>query len=125
MLFDTDVLIWVFRGNAKAAGLIDSTAERRISVVTYLELLQGARDRPETRQIKRFLTDCGFQTIPLTENIGHRACVYMEEYGLKAGICLADALIAATAAEHQWVLCTGDRKHYRAIEDIEVKVFRP
>ena len=69
MLFDTDVLIWVLRGSAKAAKVVDSADRRAISVVTYMELLQGARDKREIKAIKSFLVDMQFQTIPLTENI--------------------------------------------------------
>ena len=125
MLFDTDVLIWVFRGNAKAARLIESAEDRNISVVSYMELLQGARDKEEVRTIKRFLVDFGFGMTPLTENIGYRASIYMEEYGLKAGMCMGDALLAATAVENQLALCTGNRKHYGPISDLDLKVFRP
>ena len=125
MLFDTDVLICVFRGNAKAGKLIEAAEERLVSVVSYMELLQGARDKREVRTIKQFLVDCGFETVPLTENIGYRASIYMEEYGLKAGLCMADALLAATAVERQVVLCSGNRKHYRPIADLDLKAFRP
>jgi predicted nucleic acid-binding protein len=125
MLFDTDVLIGAFRGDPKAARAIDDAAVRRISLVTYLELLQGARDRREIRLVKGFLSDLGFGTLPLTENIGHRASVYLEEYGLKSGLRLADALIAATAVENGLVLLSGDRSHFRPIADLEVKAFRP
>ena len=125
MLFDTDVLIWLFRGNEKAAELIESSPERSVSIVTYMELLQGARDKREATTIKKFLTGFAFRTLPLTENIGHRAAVYMEEYGLKAGMCLGDALVAATAVENGLSLCTANRKHYSAINDLDIKVFRP
>lgn len=125
MLIDTDVLIWVLRGNAKAARLVDEIPERRISVVTFMELLHGAHDKSESRLIKSFLADLGFRTLPLTENIGHRAAIYIEEYGLGAGLRTADALIAATAAEHGLALCTGDRTHYRAIRDLSLEPFRP
>ncbi len=125
MLFDTDVLIWVLRGSAKAARLVDETGDRQISVVTLMELLQGARDKRETRLIKRFVVELGFRTLPLTENTGHRAVVYMEEYGLSSGLRLADALIAATAAENNLTLCTGDRSHYRAITELVLRPFRP
>ena len=125
MLFDTDVLIWVLRGSAKAARFIDEIRDRYISVVTLLELLQGARDRRETRLIKSFVADLGFRTLPLTENIGHRAVVYMEGYALSSGLRVANALIAATAAENGLTLCSGDRSHYRAISELVIKPFRP
>jgi predicted nucleic acid-binding protein len=125
VLFDTDVLIWVFRGSAKAAGLVDEARDRHLSVVTFMELLQGARDRPEMLLIKRFVADLGFRTLPLTENIGHRAVVYMEEHRLSSGLRASDALIAATAAENNLTLCSGDRSHYRAISEIVLKPFRP
>ena len=125
MLFDTDVLIWVLRGNLKAAKTVDKTDRRHLSVVTYMELLQGARDRREVKTITSFLAQFAFQMAPLTENIGHRAAIYMEEYGLKVAMCMADALLAATAVESQLVLCTGNRKHYGPIGELDLHVFRP
>ena len=53
------------------------------------------------------------------------ATVYMEEYALSAGLDLADALIAATAAEHKIPLCTANDKHYKVIPGIDIAVFRP
>ena len=97
MLFDTDVLIWVFRGSKPAARLVDGAEERAISVVTYMELMQGTRSKREAQSIKGFLVDFGFQMLPLTENIGHRASIYMEEYGPSVSMSVADALIASTA----------------------------
>jgi predicted nucleic acid-binding protein len=125
MQFDTDVLIWFLRGHSSAARLIQNTTERHISVVSYMELLQGARDKKESRTIRSFLSDFNFQTLPLTENIGHRALIYIEEYGLKAGMCVADALVAATAVENRFTLATANRKHYRPIEDLDINIFRP
>lgn len=125
MLFDTDVLIWYLRGNGKAAGAIEEAQDRQISVVSYMELLQGARDKNEIKIIRSFLKDLDFGTIPLTENIGHRASVYMEEYCLKVEMCMADALLASTAVENHLMLCTGNNKHYKLITEIEIKMFRP
>lgn len=125
MLFDTDVLIWILRGNAKAARLIDETRDRHVSIVTFMELLQGARDKREIRLIKSFVSGLGFRTLPLTENIGHRAAIYMEEFGLSSGLRVADALIAATAAENSLTLCSGDRSHYRPLSELVLRVFRP
>ncbi len=125
MLFDTDVLVWAFRGNEKAAKLIDASPERSVSVVTYMGLLQGARDKKEVKAIKSFLADLGFEMLPLTENVGHRAAIYMEQHALKTALCMGDALVAATAVEGGLTLCTANRKHYRPIEELELNIFRP
>jgi len=125
MLFDTDVLIWVLRGNAKAAQAVDDCDRRSLSVVTYMELLQGARNKAEVRAIKAFLADIRFTALPLTENIGHRASIYMEEYVLADSMSMADALIAATAIEAKQSLISGNAKHYKAIQELDLKRFRP
>lgn len=125
MIFDTDIIIWLFKGHNKAAKLVDSIQERHISIITYLEFIQGAKNRQELKKIKSFLKDHAFQTLPLTENIGHRASVYMEEYTLKTALYLADALIAATSVEHNAILCTANQKHYRDINELDLNIFKP
>ena len=125
MIFDTDVLIWVLRGNAKAARALDNADQRSISVVTYMELLQGARDKREVKAIKSFLVDMGFSVLPLSENIGHRASIYMEEYNLSTSISMGDALIAAVAIEANQQLITANDKHYKAVKELDIKRFRP
>lgn len=125
MIFDTDVLIWCLRGNPRAASVLRGSHRRGLSVVSYMELLQGARDRKEMGLIRSFLGDLDFQTWPLSEAIGHRASIYLEEYTLKAGLTMADALIAATAVEADVPLCTGNIKHFRAIAELRLSAFRP
>jgi hypothetical protein len=125
VIVDTDVLVWVLRGHEKAAKAVDETEARAISVVTYMELLQGARDKREVRAIKSFLVDLQFRLLPLTENVGHRASIYMEEYGLSVGMSMADALLAATAVESGEPLRTANQKHYRPVKELEVRIFRP
>ena len=125
MIFDTDVLIRIFRGNAKAARALDRADRRAVSVVTYMELLQGARDKREVKTIKSFLVDMEFSVLPLSENIGHRASIYMEEYHLSTSISMADALIAAAAIEANQQLLTANDKHYKAIKELDIKRFRP
>lgn len=125
MIFDTDVLIRVLRGNTKAARAVAATDRRTVSVVSYMELLQGARDKHELRSIKAFLADMRFRMLPLDENIGHRATIYMEQHALSASVSMPDALIAATAAETGDTLLTGNDKHYRPIRELALKRFRP
>ncbi len=125
MIFDTDVLIWALRGNSKATKAIDDCEKRFISAVTYMELIQGARNKNEQKIIKDFLSILGFRTLPINENISLRATVFMEEYCLKSGIGLADALIFATACEHAMTLCSANKKHYKEIASLTAKEFRP
>lgn len=123
MLFDTDILIWVQRGNMKAAEIIDHSDERCISIQTYMELFQCAQSKAPQRTMRDFLKQLNFQVLPLTENIGHRAAIYIEEYGLSSGLRAGDALIAATAVENDLVLCSSNKKHYKNIKDLILKVF--
>ena len=125
MIFDTDIFIWVQRGNTKAATLMDSTKDRFLSVQTYMELLQCAKDKQQHRKVKRFISDFNFNVLPLTENIGHRALVYVEEYGLSSGMRAGDAIIAATATENGMQLTTGNVKHFKSIKELELRVFKP
>ena len=125
MLFDTNVLLWLFRGNLKALKIIQSDNDRRISVVTYMELLQGARNQQELKNIKNLLIEFNIGIVPLSENTGYRASIYMEEYVLKTALYLADALIVATAVEDGFIHCTGNLKHYRMIKDFPLKQFNP
>jgi hypothetical protein len=125
MLFDTDVLIWIQRGNIKAAHLVDRTDERLISVQTFMELLQSAHDKGQHAIIKRYLADLSFSVLPLTENIGHRALVYVEEYGLSSGMRAGDAIVAATATENGLTLATGNARHFRPVKGLSLRVFRP
>ncbi len=125
MVFDTDVLVWALRRNLKAAAVIDTVQERHVSVVTHMELLRGARNKAELQSIKKEVSALRFAVLPLTENIGHRASMYLELHVLKSGLSVSDALIAATAVENGLTLCTGNVKHYKVIADLEIKAFRP
>lgn len=125
MIFDADVLIWTLRGSVKAARVIESSEKVMLSVVSYMEVFQGIRDRREARTFRSLLAEHDFRTLPLTEAIGHKAATYVEEYALKSGLTATDALIAATAVWNAQTLCTGNAKHFRSLSELSIKVFRP
>ncbi len=125
MLFDTDVLIFVQRGNIKAAELVEDAGQRYISTQTYMELLQCAKNKKQHRIVQQFLKDFNFTVLPFTENIGHRASVYVEEYTLSHAVRAGDAIIAATAVEHHLPLAIANTKHFRPIKELDLKVFKP
>jgi hypothetical protein len=125
VIFDTDVFIWLERGHRVAASLVDDDEERCLSILTYMELLQGARDKAQHARTLDFLLGRGFEVLSLTENIGHRAAIYVEEYSLSRGLKAGDAIVAATAVENNLCLCTSNVKHFRGISDLKLRVFRP
>ena len=125
MIFDTDILIWIQRGNEKAASLVDKSADRYLSILSYMELLQGADNKKEHYLIKDFLKLYGFQMLPVTENIGYRAAIYVEEYSLSSGLRAGDAMIATTATENNMILATGNGRHFKPIKDLSLKIFHP
>jgi len=125
MIVDTDVLVWYLRGNARAAEALAAAGRFRISAVTYMELVQGMRNKDELRHFRTALRAWGTEVLQIDDVISTRAMLYVEQYSLSHGMRLADALIAATAVAHGSRLLTGNNRHYRAIPDLVIEEFRP
>ena len=125
MIYDTDILIWVQKGNGKAARLIERDEERHLSIYSYMELLQGAKNKIHHKYVKDFIHEFGFSILPLTENIGHRALIYVEEYALSSNMRAGDAVIAATAVENNVALVSSNVKHFKAVRELQLKRFAP
>ena len=124
MIFDTDVMIWAFRGNTMALDSIDAAAERAISAVTYMELLQGVRNKREIISMKRFLSTLGFSVLPVTANISSRALSIMENTALGSDLGVCDALIFATALDMGNTLLSGNAKHFKEVPLLDAVAFR-
>jgi len=125
MIFDTDIFIWVQRKNERAAGLIDKSIQRYLSIQSYMELLQCANNKSQHKFIKDFLKEYDFIVLPFTENIGHRASIYIEEYTLLSNLRAGDAIIAATAVEHNMILVSSNAKHFQPIKKLQLNIFKP
>ncbi|WP_459943269.1 PIN domain-containing protein [Deferrisoma palaeochoriense] len=125
MIFDTDVLIWYMRGNERAADLIATCRPLDLSAVTYMELVQGMRNKKELQALRHAMRLWGSRILPITEEITYRAMHYVEEHFLSHSLRLAVALIAATAVEFGVPLCTANTKHYRVVRDLQLEPFSP
>ena len=125
MLIDSDVLIWLTRGNIQAKARLEHITPWRISIITYLELAQGCRSKQELERIKQGLAISQTDMIHITSDISARAAQLIDTYTLSHGLQLADALIAATALEHKLTLLTGNSKHFAAIADLNIERFEP
>jgi predicted nucleic acid-binding protein len=116
MIVDSDVLIDASRGDPEIVNfLIQSGNDETlyVSVISYLELQAGARDKIELRRIEKFLSR--FVLLTIDDPISQRAMSLMREYRLSHGLALPDALIAATAIESGETLATRNAKHFAQI----------
>jgi len=53
VLVDTDVLIWHLRGYPQAARRLDHLPRLTLSVMSYLELVQGMRNKAELAAVQK------------------------------------------------------------------------
>ncbi|MCP9817774.1 type II toxin-antitoxin system VapC family toxin [Synechococcus sp. GreenBA-s] len=92
-LLDSNILIDVLKGEAKALAWLDAHgAEAAISVITWIEVLVGCSEQKAEREtVQRWLD--GFQRIDLDGAIAARAVLLRRERRLK----VPDAIILATA----------------------------
>jgi len=123
-LVDTDVMIWYLRGNEKARELLHSL-DFCISSITYMELLQGMRNKQELKQFQKMVKAWNIKVVYIDEEISAKALFYMEEYFLSHSMELADSLIGATCTKHGLTLITANDKHYKILKDLDIKIFRP
>ena len=125
MIIDTDVLIWYMRGNDNALRLIENTDKFLISAVTYMELVQGMRNKKELNTLRQALHAWNARILYISEEISAKAMFTVEQYFLSNSMQLADALIGATAIDYGLPLLTGNDKHYKVIKGLKIKRFRP
>ena len=125
MLVDTDVLIWHLRGYAQATRRLDQFDALTLSAVSYLEVLQGMRNKAELAAVKKMLERRAATLPPLSEAITLRAIDLMESLSLSHGLQMGDALIAATALDHGLPVLTANVKHFSPVEGLTVEAFLP
>jgi predicted nucleic acid-binding protein len=125
LIIDTDVLIWYLRGNNKAKDIVENSIPFSISVVTYMEIIQGMKNKEEFKLFQKQMLKWNIKIIQIDQEISSRAMFYVQEYALSHSMLLADALIAATAVQNSEILLTANEKHYKLIPTIEFKKFNP
>jgi predicted nucleic acid-binding protein len=125
MLIDSDVLVRLTRGHVGAAQRLQEVKHWRISVVTYIELAQGCRDRAELARLKKGLAARGAEVLQVTPTISRRAADLIGALASSHGMRLADALIGATAIEHGLTLISANVRHFGTIGGLRIPEFSP
>lgn len=114
VLIDSDIVIEVLRGRDQGilsqwSALAASTVPILISPITFAEVGAGAL-AGEMAAIARFFAP--LTCADIDEKIGFTAGEYLRRYSKSHNVKIADALIAASAAQHQAALWTRNRRHY-------------
>jgi len=125
LIIDTDVLIWYLRGNEASKKTVESNIPFSMSVVTYMELVQGMKNKEEMKKFQKQIQKWNVNIIQIDKEISSRAMFYVQEYALNHSMMLADGLIAATVVQNGEILLTANDKHYKFIPTIELKKFIP
>lgn len=103
---NTDVLIWHLRGYPQATRRLDELGPLTLSAISWLEVLQGMRNKAELLAVKKMLDKRSAKLLPVTEAITLLATELMKSLTLSRGLQMGDALIAATALDHQLPVLT-------------------
>jgi predicted nucleic acid-binding protein len=125
MLIDTDVLVWYMRGNQRAYTIVEGQPGFSLSVITYMELIQGMRNKQELHELKKAIQRWNATIVHINEMVSTKASEYVQQHYLSHALELADALIGATAVVNQLPLLTANDKHYKVIQGITIDPFRP
>ncbi len=126
MIFDTDVTIWILRGEPRALDFARATPpdRRLMSVVSELELLEGCRNQREQRAVEELLNGWFGEIIPVDVGVSRVAVRLMQQFGLSHRPGMADVLIAATALETGEALATSNLKHFRFVPGLAIEPFK-
>ncbi|MDE0017552.1 MAG: type II toxin-antitoxin system VapC family toxin, partial [Candidatus Poribacteria bacterium] len=119
-LINISILIDAMHGIVDAVTFLaeQQVTETQISIVSAMELIAGCRNKTEMRELQEFFQRCTF--LPVTTTISQVAFQLMESFYLSHGLVLSDALIAATAIEHDLTLYTRNTRHFRMIPQLKI-----
>jgi predicted nucleic acid-binding protein len=118
IIIDTDVLIWVLRGQETwierfEKMVRDAQGNVFVTAVQIAEIYAGVRPK-EIQKVETFLTS--LRSVDLNDETGRVAGRYMNDYGKSHKVTLADAFIAATAVTKNLKLWTSNKKHYPMLD---------
>lgn len=103
---DTTILIDYLNGSRRARDELARFEELTISLITWMEVLIGARDAEEESEIRKFLGR--FRVHPVDSAVAERAVDIRRGRGIR----LPDAIIWATAQQLGLILLTRNTKDF-------------
>jgi len=105
-LLDSDILLDFLDGHTAAAREITRYRECCVSIISWMEVLAGARTQADEEVRRGFLSH--FRVVPLTTQVAEEAVKLRRKYRLK----LPDAIIWASAIAENCLLVSRNAKHF-------------
>lgn len=105
-LYDTNILVDALRAVPQAVSLLNTDGPHRISRISWIEIMAGARDRQEEATLESFLDR--FAVVELSADVGREAARLRRTLKIK----LPDAMIYASALAVSDVLLTRNTKDF-------------
>ena len=118
-IIDTSVLVDYLRGLPLAIEFLDSIKLSHISIITWMEIIQGSRNKRDIKINSFFLSN--FKVIKIDKQISNLTMDLMKKYKLKYNLLILDAFIAATAVNQNKKLITRNIKDFKFIKRLKIK----
>jgi predicted nucleic acid-binding protein len=120
ILCDTNIFIHAFNGREDTIARLNSIgkSDTVLAAITVMELYQGMGDKNELAQMKKRIKH--YDVIHIDEHISAKAVQLIADYKLSHGLCIPDALIAATSLIYDIPLFTYNTKDFKFIKNINL-----
>ncbi|KAF0093041.1 MAG: PilT protein domain protein [Puniceicoccaceae bacterium 5H] len=106
-VFDTNILIDYLNGYREAADELSRYEARLISIITYIEVLVGAKNAEEEQVLRGFLGS--FALRELSSDVADVSVKLRQDHRLK----ISDAIVYASARVEGCLLVTRNTKDFR------------
>ena len=124
VLLDTNIVIYLFKKEKKYVDFVENYGEENIgiSVVTYMEVLVGAKNDREESLIQGLIDR--FEIIPLTVSVARDCAAWIRKRRQKSlrHPGFSDAVIGQTALALGTPLATNNPKDFAAFKELTVVV---
>ena len=106
-VFDTNILVDYLKGVRAAKEELEKYRVRQISIITFIEVMVGAKNAEEESAIRGFLAT--FEVLELSAEIAQEAISLRKELRLK----IPDAIVYATARTQGCILVSRNSKELK------------
>ena len=122
VLCDTNVLIYAFNGRQQTIDQLTEIGLEQValSVITVMELFQGARNKVELAQIKKKMSY--YDVVEIDNAISRLASSLVEKFKLSHGLQIPDAIIGAMSVAYDIRLFTYNKKDFKFIPGIKLHI---